>query len=54
MKIDGLEIDVGVESVLVGGHNLRKASRGSDSWEARDQRRLMQGNDVPPSCTLMF
>ena len=58
MKVDGFDIDVGVESVLVEedcttcvmGH--MEAIR--EKLVVNVARRFLQGNDVPPSCNLLF
>ena len=58
MKVDGLDIDVGVEGVLVEkdcttcvmGHV--EAIR--EKLVINVVRRFLQGNDMPPSCNLLF
>ena len=58
MKADGLDIDVGVEGVLVEegcttcvmGHV--EAIR--EKLVVNVVRRFLQGNDMPPSCNLLF
>ena len=58
MKVDGLDIDVGVEGVLVEedcttcvmGHV--EAIR--EKLVVKIFGRLLQGNDMPPSCNLLF
>ena len=58
MKVDRFDIDVGVESVLVEedcticvmGHV--EAIR--EKLVVNVVRRLLQGNDMPPACILLF
>ena len=50
MKVDGLDIDVGVEGALVEGHV--EAIR--EKLVVNVVSRFLQGNDMPPSCNLLF
>ena len=58
MKVDGLDIDVGVEGVL---YEENPATSVMGRVEATREKlvinvngRLLQGNDMPPSCNLLF
>ena len=58
MKVDGLDIDVGIEGVLI---EENRATCGMGHVEAIREKlvvntfgRLLQGNDMPPSCNLLF
>ena len=59
MKVDGLDIDVGVEGVLVE-ENRRSLRKVGHVEAIREKlvvdvvRRFLQGNDMPPFCNLMF
>ena len=58
MKVDGLDIDFGVEGVLV--EENRAACVMGHVEAIREKlvvdvvRRLLQGNDMPPSCNLFL
>ena len=58
MKVDGLDIDVGVESVLVEANRatclMGHVEAIREKLVANIFGRLLQGNDMSPSCNFLF
>ena len=55
MKVDGLDIDVGVEGVLNEENRIMGRVEATCKNVMIDiLGRLLQGNDMPPSCNLFF
>ena len=56
MKVDALDIDVGVEGVLVGGDCttcvMGHVEAIREKLVVNVVRRFLQSNDMPPSCNL--
>ena len=58
MKVDGLDIDIGLECVLVE-EDCTSCVMGHvevirEKLVVNVVRRFLQGNDMPPSCNLLF
>ena len=58
MKVDGLDIDVGVEGVLIE-ENRTACIMGHVEATCKNVLinmfgRILQGNDLPPSCNVFF
>ena len=58
MKVDGLDIDVGLEGVLVEEDCTTRVMGHVEAIREKLMvnvvRRLLQGNDMPPSCNLFL
>ena len=58
MKVDGLDIDAGVEGVLIGENRttcvMGHVEAIREKLVVNIFGSLLQGNDMPPSCNLFF